>query len=75
MPAGWSLYVQKGFAKADLRIGVGPADGRWELAAIAKNLTDKQTASFRSGVTASPGSVIAFAERGRSVALQFTIKR
>lgn len=68
------LYVQKGYAKADLRIGFGPADGRWEVAAIGKNLTDKQTASFRSGVTASPGSVIAFAERGRSVALQFTIK-
>ncbi len=68
------LYVQKGYAKADLRIGFGPADGIWELAAIGKNLTDKQTASFRSGVTASPGSVIAFAERGRSVALQFSIK-
>ncbi len=70
-----SLYIQKGYAKADLRIGFGPADGRWEIAAIGKNLTDKQTASFRSGVTASPGSVIAFAERGRSVALQFTIKQ
>lgn len=69
------LYVQKGYAKADLRVGFGPADGRWEVAAIGKNLTDKQTASFRSGVTASSGSVIAFAERGRSVALQFTIKR
>lgn len=69
------LYVQKGYAKADLRVGFGPADGRWELAAIAKNLTDRQTASFRSGVTASPGSVIAFPERGRSVALQFTIKQ
>ncbi len=69
------LYVQKGYAKADLRVGFGPADGRWELAAIGKNLTDKQTASFRSGVTASPGSVIAFPERGRSVALQFTIKQ
>lgn len=70
-----ALYVQRGYAKADLRIGFGPVDGRWELAAIGKNLTDKQTASFRSGVTASPGSVIAFAERGRSVALQFTFKQ
>ncbi len=69
------LYVQKGYAKADLRIGFGPDDGRWEVAAIGKNLTDKQTASFRSGVTASSGSVIAFAERGRSVALQLTFKR
>ena len=68
------LYVQKVYAKADLRIGFGPADGRWELSVIGKNLTDKQTASFRSGVTASPGSVIAFPDRGRSAALQFTIK-
>ena len=69
------LSVQKGYAKADLRVGFGPVGGRWELAAIGKNLTDEQTASFRSGVTASPGSVIAFPERGRSVALQFTIKQ
>lgn len=69
-----SLYIQKGYAKIDLRIAFGPADGRWEIAAIGKNLTDKQTASFRSGVTASPGSVIAFPDRGRSVALQFTFK-
>ena len=69
------LYVQQGYAKVDLRIGVGPDDGRWEVAAIGKNLTDQQTASFRSGVTASSGSVIAFAERGRSVALQLTVKR
>ena len=69
------LYIQKGYAKADLRIGFGPAGGPWELALIGKNLTDKQTASFRSGVTASPGSVIAFPDRGRSVALQLTFKQ
>ena len=68
------LYVQKGYVKTDLRVGFGPDNQTWEVALIGKNLTDKTTASYRSGVPASSGSVIAFAERGRSIALQFTIK-
>ncbi len=70
-----SLFVQKGYAKADLRVSAGPADGRWELGVIAKNLGNVRTASLRTGVPASPGTVIAFPERDRSVAIQFTIKR
>ena len=70
-----ALFVQKGYAKADLRVSGGPVDGRWELGVIAKNLGNVRTASLRTGVPASPGTVIAFPERDRSVALQFTVKR
>ncbi len=71
---GDSLYVQKGYTKFDLRVGFGAGDGQWTIAAIGRNLSDKQTAGFRSGVPASPGSVIAFPDRGRSFAVQLTLK-
>jgi iron complex outermembrane receptor protein len=69
------LIRQKGFAKYDLRLGVGPQDGRWEVAVIGKNLTDRATAGFRQTVSGALGSVSALAERPRTVAVQLTLKR
>lgn len=68
------LIKQDGFAKFDLRVGVGPQDNRWEVAVIGKNLTDEATAGFRQTVSGALGSVSALAERPRTVAVQFTIK-
>ncbi len=64
------LIRQDGFAKFDLRVGVGPQDGLWEIALIGKNLTDKATAGFRQTVSGANGTVAALAERPRSVAVQ-----
>ena len=69
------LLVQDGWAKFDMRVGVGPGDRSWELAVIGKNLTDKATASFRNGVPSSPGTYYALPERPRSVAIQFSLRR
>lgn len=69
------LIKQGGYAKFDLRIGVGPQDEQWELAVIGKNLNDRATAGFRQTVSGAAGSVSALAERPRTVAVQFTIKR
>ncbi|GGB42937.1 TonB-dependent receptor [Sphingomonas metalli] len=68
------LLSQSGYAKVDLTVGYGPADGRWELALIGKNLTDRLTASFRQPVTGSTGSIAAVTERGRAVAIQFSVR-
>ncbi|AKH43948.1 outer membrane receptor protein involved in Fe transport [Altererythrobacter atlanticus] len=64
------LIRQEGYAKFDLRLGVGPQDGIWEVALIGKNLTDKATAGFRQTVSGANGSVSALADRPRTVALQ-----
>lgn len=65
---------QRGYTKVDLRLGYGPQDKRWELAFLAKNILDTITASYRQPITGSPGSTFALAERGRALAIQFTIK-
>jgi outer membrane receptor protein involved in Fe transport len=68
------LLRQKGYAKYDLRVGYGPDDSRWEVAFVGKNLTDKETLGVMLEVPGSPGSVEGFPERGRSLALQFTLR-
>lgn len=68
------LYTQPRYAKFDLRIGIGDRASGWELAVLAKNLTDKATASFRNNVPSSPGAVLALPDRPRSVAIQFSIQ-
>lgn len=66
---------QDKYAKFDMRIGVGPEDGRWEVALIGKNLTDKITSSYWNSVPTSPGTTMALAERPRSIAIQVSIRR
>jgi outer membrane receptor protein involved in Fe transport len=68
------LIAQDGYAKVDMRIGFGPEDRAWEIAAIGKNLTDKATAGFRQTVSSALGSVSALADRPRSVAVQLSIR-
>lgn len=67
------LTLQSGYAKFDLRMGVGPADGRWELALIGKNLGDRSTGSFRNNIPTSPGTLYALPDPRRTVALQVRI--
>ena len=68
------LFRQKAFRKYDLRLGYGPADRRWELAVIGRNLTNVATTGYRLGMPGADGSVLNLVERGRSVGIQFTVK-
>jgi iron complex outermembrane receptor protein len=68
------LLEQSGYTKFDLRVGLGAADGSWELAVIGKNLTDQKTASFRNQFAGAPGTTSLIAERPRSVAFQAAVK-
>src|SRR5690606_28716268 len=72
--SGDPLTLQDGFAKVDLRLGFGPNDGRWEMAVIGKNLTDKSTGSFRNNVPTSPGTTYALSDRPFSLAFQVSIR-
>ena len=69
------LLEQPGYSKVDLRIGFGPADRKWEVALIGKNLTDKITAGFRNAVSSSAGTIYALTDRPRSVALRLSIRQ
>jgi len=68
------LVEQKGYGKLDLRGALDFDDGRWEVAVIGKNVTDKITANYRNYAVAAPGSVVALPDRPRSVALQVSAK-
>lgn len=67
------ILYQPHYAKLDLRAAVaGPGD-RWEVAILAKNVTNKVTAGYRSVMTAS-NSVTALTDRARSIAVQLSTK-
>lgn len=69
------LLRQSAYTKLDLRVALAPTAGRWELALIGKNLTDRITAGYRQPVSASNGSVFALPDPPRTIAVQFTIHR
>jgi iron complex outermembrane recepter protein len=67
------LYIQSGFAKLDARVAYHPQGGRWNIALIATNLSNKITASFMNNAQTSPGTFYALPEEGRAVSLQVAV--
>jgi iron complex outermembrane receptor protein len=65
---------QKSYAKINARIGIGDEDGKWEVAVIGKNLTDKVTKNFSNDIVGFAGGFFAHVTRGRSVAVQGTVR-
>ncbi|MHA3793005.1 TonB-dependent receptor [Rhizorhabdus wittichii] len=68
------LSYQPGYQKLDLRAAIGPRDGRWEVAVIAKNVNDARTASFRVTTPGTVGTGTLLPDRPRSVAFQVSTK-
>ena len=68
------LLEQEGYAKVDLRIGFGPDSGKWELAVIGKNLTDKYTFSNARPIATSRGTYYVFPEPPRTISLAATVR-
>lgn len=69
------LLEQKAYTKYDLRIGIGPDSGRWEMALVGKNLSDKKTAMFRQTVVGAPGSITALIDAPRTIGIQFIVRK
>ncbi|WP_326522836.1 TonB-dependent receptor [Sphingomonas sp.] len=68
------LVFQEAFAKFDLRIAYVAQNGRWELALVAKNLTDKKVKSSNTGnLGTSPGTIQSVLERPRSIAIAASV--
>lgn len=65
---------QDGYTSFDARIGVGPGDGRWELALVGKNLSDTTIGSFWQPTPTSPGSYQAILDPPRSIGIQLSFK-
>ncbi len=66
---------QDAYNKVNLRLGLGPQDGGWEVALLAKNLFDERVLQFGgdtplAGSTFGAKSNYAFWSRGRTVTLQ-----
>lgn len=68
-----AVTQQRGYAKFDLRAALASAKDKWEIAVIGQNLTNKITASLYGHLPASVGSLLAIADRGRFVGLQFSV--
>jgi outer membrane receptor protein involved in Fe transport len=68
------LMKHHGYAKLDARLGVGAADGRWEVALVGRNLTDRAVASRITTAGTAPGTVTMLPERPRSVAVQLNMR-
>jgi len=71
-PTADPLLRQSGNAKFDLRIGIGPNSQKWELAIIARNITDKITSSLR-GSASFPGSTYGMPDPVRTLLVQFSL--
>lgn len=67
--------LQGGYATVNMRLGFGPEDGGWQLAVLAKNLTDQQALQYGgdtplAGSTFGAKSNYAFYNQGRTVWVQ-----
>ncbi|RLA46118.1 MAG: TonB-dependent receptor, partial [Gammaproteobacteria bacterium] len=68
------LAAQDSFTKVDLRLSIGASDGRWEVAAIGKNLTDEDTSTLVDDQPLVRGNYFAQTDRLRSYAIQGTYR-
>ncbi|MDJ0906688.1 MAG: TonB-dependent receptor [Woeseiaceae bacterium] len=71
--------VQDSYTMLNARLSIGGQSGRWEVAALAKNLTDEKVLTFGgdtplAGSTFGAKSNYAFYSRGRTVSLQGTVR-
>jgi iron complex outermembrane recepter protein len=71
--------IQDSYTMLNARLSLGGQSGRWEIAALAKNLTDEKFLSFGgdtplSGSTFGAKSNYAFYNRGRTLSLQGTVR-
>ncbi|WP_176696008.1 TonB-dependent receptor [Phenylobacterium immobile] len=67
---------QDGSTKFDLRLGVGPESGMWEVAVIGRNITNRLTGGFRQQLGGgSLGSIQTMADPPRTVGVQLSFKR
>ena len=67
--------VQGSYSKLDARVEVGPEDGRWSLAVVGKNLTNKFTQSFSYlWPLSTPPTGVQFLDETRNVSIEGRVR-
>jgi len=71
--------VQDSYTMLNARVSIGAQSGRWDIAVLAKNLTDERVLSFGgdtplAGSTFGAKSNYAFYGRGQTLSLQGTVR-
>ncbi|MFT5138821.1 MAG: iron complex outermembrane receptor protein [Rhodothermales bacterium] len=71
--------IQDSYTKLNARVALASADGKWEIALIAKNLTDEAVLSYASDVPLAGGNFgtpgfYGLVEQPRAVALQLAFR-
>ena len=68
--------LQDSYTKVNLRLAIAPSDEKWEVALIAKNITDEETISWGNDVVEAlaPGSYFTALDRTFNIALQGSYK-
>lgn len=69
------VLTQESFTKLNARVSLGDADGRWELALVGRNLTDRTTVSYAADAPLSytlfgARSYYGFVDPPRAVAIE-----
>lgn len=65
--------LEDAHTKVNARLGLGNADGTWELALVGKNLTDEEIRSWSNDPFILSGSYFSYYEPPRTVAIQFML--
>lgn len=73
-PVDDPIVHQDSYAQADLRLGFGPEDRRWEVAVIGKNLNNAKVVASGSTIATSPGVAYKLLQRARSIAFSLSLK-
>lgn len=69
-PDGNPVHLIDAYTKVDLRVGVTPVNGNWELALVGRNLTNEMTANFGYNIPLISGAYVQGVDPGRTVAVQ-----
>lgn len=69
-PDGNPVQWIDAYTKVDMRVGLAPIDGNWEVALIGRNLTDEMTANFGYNVPLISGAYVQGVDPGRTIAVQ-----
>jgi len=68
------LTYEPKYAKVDFRVAYGPDNGRWEIAVLGKNLTNKYTYNQAAALSSSNGTRYVFPDAPRTISISLSIK-
>lgn len=63
-------FLEDSYYKVDARISLESFNGGWELALVARNISNEKTSHYGDDVPLSPGSYFKHLDKPRTVALQ-----